>query len=134
MPEGLTAAMSTAERRDLIRFLFDLGHAGSNAADHVRRNSHVMAQFTYDRVPLHPEQWPSWQQHVNRDRVYDFYAKEAAHFMKQSNLSSLLPVFPGLDGGRTGTGATRMKTHGQTDAGTNPTWARCSAGFSAAQV
>ena len=102
MPEGLTAAMSTAERRDLIRFLFDLGHAGSHAADQVRRHSHVMAEFTYDRAPLHPEQWPSWQHPVNRDRVYDFYSKEALHFMKQSSVPSLLPVFPGLDGGKNG--------------------------------
>ena len=60
MPEGLTVAMSTAERRDLIRFLFDLGHPGSHAAENVRRHSHVMAEFAYDRAPLHPEQWPNW--------------------------------------------------------------------------
>ena len=102
MPEGLTAAMSTAERRDLVRFLFDLGRTGSAAADHVRRNSHMMAEFAYDRAPIHPEQWPSWQHPVNRDRVYDFYSKEAAYFMKQSSVPSLLPTFPGLDGGKNG--------------------------------
>jgi putative heme-binding domain-containing protein len=102
MPEGLTVAMSTAERLDLIRFLFDLGHPGSHAAEHVRRHSHVMAEFAFDRAPLRPDQWPSWQHVVNRDRIYDFYSKEAAHFMKLSSIPSLLPVFPGLDGGKNG--------------------------------
>ena len=47
MPDGLTAAMSPAERRDLIRFLFDLGRTGSTAADSLRRHSHAMAEFVY---------------------------------------------------------------------------------------
>jgi azurin len=39
---------------------------------------------------------------VNRDRVYDFYAKEAEYFLKKPNVPGLLPPFPGLDGGRQG--------------------------------
>ena len=102
MPDGLTAAMSPAERRDLVRFLFDLGRTGSTAADSLRRHSHTMAEFVYDRAPLHPERWPNWQHPVNRDRIYEFYAKEAAHFSKQPSVPSLLPPFPGLDGGKQG--------------------------------
>ena len=66
------------------------------------RHAHAPAEFSYDRDPLHPEQWPSWQHPVNRDRVYDFYAKEAEYFSKQPNVPPLLPQFPGLDGGTLG--------------------------------
>ena len=102
MPDGLTAAMSPAERRDLVRFLFDLGRTGSTAADGLRRHSHAMGEFVYDRAPLHPEQWPNWHQPVNRDRIYDFYAKEAAYFSKQPSALLSCPPSPGLDGGKQG--------------------------------
>ena len=61
-----------------------------------------MAEFAYDRAPLHPEQWPNWRSAVNRDRIYEFYAKEAAYFSRQSSVPALLPPFPGLDGGKQG--------------------------------
>jgi putative heme-binding domain-containing protein len=99
MPEGLTAAMTPAERRDLFRFLLDLGRPGGMAADAMHR--HAPAEFAYDRAPLHPEHWPSWQHRVNRERVYDFYAKEAEYFRTRPG-APLLPPFPGLDGGRHG--------------------------------
>jgi putative heme-binding domain-containing protein len=99
MPDGLVAAMSPEQRRDLFRFLLELGHTDGIAA---AAHSHAPAKFVVDRAPLHPEQWPSWQHPVNRDRVYDFYAKEAAYFMKQRPVPPLLPEFPGLDGGKHG--------------------------------
>ena len=102
MPDGLAAAMAPRERQDLIRFLLELGRSGSGAADLLRRQQHVAAEFRYDRAPLHPDQWPGWQLPVNRERVYDFYAKEAAHFMGLASVPALLPPYPGLDGGRLG--------------------------------
>ena len=39
--------------------------------------------------------------HVNRERIYDFYAKEAEAFLKRPR-PALLPQFPGLDGGSDG--------------------------------
>ena len=36
------------------------------------------------------EDWPHWQEFVNRDRVYDFYAKEAEYFRKQKPPPELL--------------------------------------------
>ena len=102
MPDGLAAAMSPAERRDLVRFLLDLGRTGTTAAESLRRHSHVIAEFVYDRGPMHPEQWPNWRHPVNRDRIYEFYNKEAAHFSRQSSVPALLPPFPGLDGGKDG--------------------------------
>src|SRR5205085_462780 len=55
-----------------------------------------------ERAPLNPKQWPSWQHHVNRDRVYDFYTREAEYFAKQPRVPVLLPPFCGLDGGKYG--------------------------------
>ena len=102
MPEGLTESMTDTERRDLVRFLLDLGRPGKEAAGHFARHSAVPASFPYDRDPLQPELWPNWQQPVNRDRIYDFYAKEADYFMHQPSVPALLPPFPGLDGGTQG--------------------------------
>ena len=102
MPEGLAASMSPTERRDLVRFLLELGRPGLSSADRLRQHSHAPAAFTYDRTPLHPERRPNWRLAVNRDRVYDFYAKEAESFMKQPVMPALLPTFPGLDGGKQG--------------------------------
>ncbi len=102
MPDGLSEAMTDAERRDLIRFMLDLGRPGNAAAGHFARHSATPAIFPYKRDPLQPAQWPNWQKPVNRDRVYDFYAKEAEYFMRQQSVPSLLPQFPGLDGGTQG--------------------------------
>src|SRR5262249_32115037 len=89
-------------RRDLIRFLLELGHPGGDAVGHLLRHAHVPAEFPYTRSPLNPEHFPGWRHPVNRDRVYDFYAKEAEYFSNQPAVPALLPPFPGLDGGRQG--------------------------------
>jgi len=118
MPDGLAAAMSGQQRRDLVRFLMDLGRKDAVAADLLLSYGHTAVTFPFDRKPLRPELWPNWQHPVNRERVYDFYAKEAEYFMgrgtgvqpaKVSNgrwqagsPPHLLPQFPGLDGGRLG--------------------------------
>ncbi|MCI0456535.1 MAG: plastocyanin/azurin family copper-binding protein [Gemmataceae bacterium] len=97
MPEGLTAAMTAEQRRDLIRYLLDLGKV--KGLDDL---SHEPAKFAYSREPLRPEDWPNRTYHVNRDRVYDFYTREALHFRSLRPLPLLLPEWPGLDGGRYG--------------------------------
>ncbi|WP_165227448.1 DUF6797 domain-containing protein [Aquisphaera insulae] len=102
MPEGIAASMTPAERRDLVRFLMELGRPGGSGSAMVARGSHVPASFTFDRRPIHPEQWDHWQEPVNRDRVYDFYAKEADAFRGKSPLPAVLPPYPGLDGGSFG--------------------------------
>ena len=100
MPEGLAVAMTANERRDVVRFLLELGHT-AGLEDEVR-GAPVAAEFAYDRAPLDPELWPLWQQPVNRERLYDFYAKEALFFSRQTPRPHLLPKFPGLDGGKLG--------------------------------
>jgi len=100
MPDGLMAAMSHEQQRDLFRFLMDLGRVEGTAS--IVGHVHEPAKFDWVRDPLRPEDWPHWQAPVNRDRLYDFYAKEAEHFMKIQPLPMLLPEFPGLDGGKFG--------------------------------
>lgn len=60
------------------------------------------AEFTPDLPPLNKSQNIHWQEFVNRERVFDFYGKQALHFMKQKPLPALIPPFPGLDGGQQG--------------------------------
>ncbi len=97
MPEGLTANMSAVERRDLIRYLLELGRTKG-----LESLSHEVAKFAVIQEPLRPELWPNRTQRVNRDRVYDFYTREAMHFQKQRPVPLLLPEWPDLDGGKYG--------------------------------
>jgi putative heme-binding domain-containing protein len=97
MPEGLTAAMTAEDRRDLVRYLFDLGKV--EGLEHL---SHERAAFAYSREPLRPEDWPNRGHHVNRERVYDYYTREALQFRSQRPLPLLLPDWPELDGGKYG--------------------------------
>lgn len=60
------------------------------------------AAFTPELKPLRPQDAQHWQEFVNRERVYDFYAKQAIQFMKQKPLPGLIPAFAGLDGGKQG--------------------------------
>jgi azurin/sugar phosphate isomerase/epimerase len=60
------------------------------------------AEFTPDLPPLNKADNQHWQEFVNRERVFDFYGKQALHFMKQRPLPGLIPPFPGMDGGQQG--------------------------------
>lgn len=104
MPDGLTAAMSPQQQADLVRFLLALGREEELPAEtlqatlrHVTAHLNGPATFEFDRAPLRPQDWPSWQQHINRDRIYDFYAKQAEYFRAHPE-ATLLAEFPGLDG------------------------------------
>ena len=106
MPDGLLGALSPTDQRDLIRFLLDLGHPRSNAAELLVRaaNSATPAPFPHDRAPTRPDLRTSWQDRVNRDRDFDFYAKQADYFTRLpiAQRPTLLPAYPGLDGGEQG--------------------------------
>jgi hypothetical protein len=60
------------------------------------------AEFTPDLPPLNKADTQHWQEFVNRERTFDFYGKQALHFMKQKPLPALIPPFPGMDGGQQG--------------------------------
>jgi putative heme-binding domain-containing protein len=97
MPDGLTASMSDGERRDLIRYLMELGRSKG-----LEGLTHAVAKFDASSEPLYPLDWPNRKHHVNHDRVYDYYTREAEHFRKVRPVPLLLPEWPGLDGGKYG--------------------------------
>ncbi len=109
MPGNVMQAMSLTERQDLIRFLSQLGHEKEIRIQEVESLlAHAMVHvngatsFSYDRKPLDVEESPSWKEAVNRDRVYDFYTKQARYFLTQNPRPQLVQEFPGLDGGKQG--------------------------------
>ncbi|MEO1524746.1 MAG: DUF6797 domain-containing protein [Planctomycetota bacterium] len=109
MPENLVGTMTAEEVGDLVRFMTSLGTESGvpsetmNALlEHASTHAHGPADFAYDRKPLQPERWPNWEHHVNRDRVYDFYAKQADYFRSQTIRPLLITEYPGLDGGDLG--------------------------------
>jgi len=100
MPEGLADSMTPQQRHDLLRFLMELGK--TSALAELPSHAHTVASFPIERTPLQPKHWPNWQHPVNRDRLYDFYAREADYFRTQPTTPVLLPPFPGMDGGKQG--------------------------------
>ena len=114
MPDGLTAALSREQSIDLIRFLSELGRDGQPLSADVeqviaRSQMHGPATFEFTAVPITPQRWPNSQHRVNRDRVYDFYTKQAEHFRLQQHcdhcekhVPMLLSASPELDGGQQG--------------------------------
>ena len=107
MPDGLGHGLHTDDRRDLVRFLADLGRhddlpATAVAALLAAAHPTKPAPFAPAREPLDTVAFPDWQERVNRDRQYDFYAKEARWFREVCPTPQLLPQYPGLDGGAQG--------------------------------
>lgn len=107
MPEGLMQSLSTSQQVDLVAFLMDLGKHEKLRLELVQSvlshaQSHEPTPFPYVRDPLRPSDWPHWEAYVNRDRVYDFYTKEADFFRQIENPPSLLAEYPELDGGKYG--------------------------------
>ncbi|MFN0075159.1 MAG: LamG-like jellyroll fold domain-containing protein [Prosthecobacter sp.] len=85
------------------------------------------APFKPDLPPLNKADHQHWQEFVNRERIFDFYGKQALHFGRSLALQSrderpqasaplqsptlesqatplpaLIPAFPGMDGGQQG--------------------------------
>jgi azurin len=67
-----------------------------------RTPSPPIASFTPERGPLRADQDPHAAHPVNRDRVFDFYAKQAVLFSGVTPQPALIQSFPGLDGGKQG--------------------------------
>jgi azurin len=59
------------------------------------------APFKPNLPPLNKDDNQHWQEFVNRERVFDYYGKQALQFMNQT-LPELIPAFPGVDGGQQG--------------------------------
>ena len=107
MPSGLTASMSRQQQLDLFRFLNELGRAGGTPSVDIElmlqdAMRHTPAEFDYSPAPLDPSRWPHADDYVNRDRVYDFYTKQAEFFRQQHHRPMLLPAAADMDGGKYG--------------------------------
>ncbi len=107
MPDGLTTALTREQQLDLIRFLSELGRDGQPLAAELQEaiahsQMHGPAKFEFTSAPLQPQRWMNSSHSVNRDRVYDFYTKQAEHFRLQHHVPMLLSAAPELDGGEEG--------------------------------
>jgi putative heme-binding domain-containing protein len=107
MPSGLTGAMSRQQQLDLILFLLELGREGQPVSEELKQaiaHSQMRgpATFPFENQPLCPSNWSHWNHHVNRNRIFDYYSKQAEYFRKQTPMPMLLGHFPGLDGGTLG--------------------------------
>ncbi len=105
MPAGLAAAMTRQQQRDLIRFLAEVSGGKQSLSAELEQTladsqSHGPVSFPIESAPLSPERWQHASHDVNRDRIYDFYTKQAEYFRQQDSPPMLLSPFPGLDGGQ----------------------------------
>ncbi|MFP6765009.1 MAG: DUF6797 domain-containing protein, partial [Planctomycetaceae bacterium] len=113
MPDNLAATLAPGQLVDVLRLLIHQGRADGippsdldSVLHHTMAHRHGPAAFPFDHRPLLPEHWPGWQHPVNRDRIYDFYSKQADYFRRQADSGTPVPPvltgFPGLDGGEQG--------------------------------
>ncbi|WP_161604794.1 DUF6797 domain-containing protein [Roseiconus nitratireducens] len=107
MPTGLMQSITHQQQLDLFCFLNDLGRDGQPLPESIvaaleQGQHHHPATFPILAEPIRPELWPSSRHRVNRDRLYDFYARQAEHFLGQSPMPMLIAAYPGLDGGELG--------------------------------
>ena len=97
MPVNVFTSLPEEQRRDLIRYLLELGRTPG-----LESLSHRPEPFDVPREPLQLEDWPNRDLWVNKDRIYEPYTKQAMQFRGRQPMPLLLPAFPGLDGGKGG--------------------------------
>lgn len=97
MPANVFTTLPADERRDLIRYLLELGRTPG-----LETLSHHAGTFDVPREPLVPADWPNRDLWVNEHRIYDPYTKQAMQFRGRDPMPLLLPAYPGLDGGKGG--------------------------------
>ena len=103
MPDGLAAAMSPADRRDLVRFLLDLGRPGGTAAEHAAcgiRTRRPSSPSTARRFT--PSNGRAGNSRSTATASTISTPRRPSISSKQPSVPSLLPPFPGLDGGEHG--------------------------------
>lgn len=103
MPDALVTSLARQQQLDLIAFVSSLGRTEglnpetvASLLSHAR--NHKAAEFPLVKAPLDPALHPWRNEHINRDRVYDFYSKQAEYFRTQDTKAELLGEYPGLDG------------------------------------
>jgi putative heme-binding domain-containing protein len=103
MPETLVASLSRVQQLDLIAFVSSLGRPEGLKSEVVaslleHSRGHKVAEFPLIKGPIDPNLYRWHGDSVNRDRVFDFYAKQAEYFRTQNKTAELLNEYPGLDG------------------------------------
>ena len=78
----------------------ELGYWSFEKLPKVSAATPARRKLPFARQPLDDNN-PWWREHINRDRLYDFYAKQAIHYGRLSPIQvpKILPEFPGMDGG-----------------------------------
>jgi len=123
MPANVFTSLAAADRRDLVRYLLELGRTPG-----LETLSHRPEPFDVSREPLKPTEWPNRDHWVNKRRIYDAYTKQAMQFRGRDPMPLLLPAWPGLDGGKDGHwGSIPWSTwdderHGKSDLGSMQAW------------
>lgn len=123
MPANVFTSLPSDQRRDLVRYLLELGRTPG-----LETLSHRPEPFDVPREPLVADEWPNRDLWVNKDRIYEPYTKQARQFRGRDPMPLLLPAWPGLDGGKGGHwGSIPWSTwnderHGQSDLGSLQSW------------
>jgi len=121
MPKNVVTALPSEQRRDLVRYLLELGRTPG-----LETLSHRPGAFDVPAEPLHPDDWPNRGHAVNKHRVYDPYTKQARQFRGRQPMPLLLPAWPDIDGARFGhfgsIGETQDERRNQTDLGSLQSW------------
>ena len=136
MPEGLAETMTPAQRRDLIRFLIDLGRSDARGLD----DRPACDSATATAPPRSPT--TASRSAPNTGRTGDTRSTATGFTTstpRRPSTSASSPTSrpcsrrsPASTAASTATGATRTRRSGPTPAGTRPTSARCSAASSGA--
>jgi len=66
MPANVFTSLSANQRRDLVRYLLELGHTAG-----LETLSYRAGPFDVPRPPLEPDGWPNRDLRGNKNRLYD---------------------------------------------------------------
>ena len=103
MPIGLVDSLSAQDQADLLTFLVTLASPSKVDLPAIEASirtasTHEPAKFPWVPGPMNPSLRPAANEFVNRNRMYDYYSKQAAYFVHQKPELDWLEEFPGLDG------------------------------------
>ena len=100
MPIGLFESMSETERADMVAFLLSLGGDQFQSA-WMAHAAHGLAVVKTPVAPgpIDPADWPNATAFANRERLYDFYQKQALQVLALNPRPGAVQAYPGLDQG-----------------------------------
>ena len=106
MPADLFVALPIDEQADLLGFLIGLGQGKLDLASVEARvrsaSTHEPTRFEWALGPVDTKSRSHHAHPINRDRIFDFYTKQAIHFASKTPRPTWIEEFPGLDGTKFG--------------------------------